>query len=407
MNILIVSQNITIGGAQRVIVYLAHYMKKLGHNVIVFSPHVDLEGLINVARDIEYISPNVPIMRKVNSRYEMLNKPLLLVKNLWKLRRELKRTIKEYKIDVINAHNPPSQWISSFLSVPVVWSCNEPIALWQSKKVDYFTLNNDPPDIFKRLLEQGYELFDYIIARWGVHRIVVLDHKNEGRVKRLYKRDAYICRPGADLSFFSEDINADIQKKFNLGRSFVLLQTGHFNPEKNQQCSIKALSIFQNQTGQSAKLMLVGDGPLRKELEDLAKGLNLHDSVIFAGRVDDSTLRNFYHACNCLLFPAVNQTWGLTTFEAIAAGKVPIVSDDCGASEVIAEQEIGFVANPNPEEFARMIEYVSRHPEECKEKVERGQRYIGRELTYRRYAQRMLQIFRKVLDSQKKNRDCP
>lgn len=402
MNVLLVSQNVALGGAQRVVINLAYYLKKFGHQVFIFSPHVDLKGVSKIAHKLNYISPNIPILKKVGPSYKMLDNPVKLAVNLYRLRQQLKKVVKQSNIDIISAHNPPSQWLASFLSVPVVWSCNEPIALWLSKKKEYFPLNIESPGFFKRCVEFFYEIVDYIIAHWGITKIVTLSQRTKSEVKALYHRDPEVCRVGVDFSFFAQGDGDSIRRQYNLEDTFVFLQTGHFNHEKNHKCSVEAFSFFKKRIRQKTKLLFIGDGPLRQEIETLANKFDLNKEVIFAGRVDEESLRDYYHACDCLLFPAFNQSWGLTPFEIMAAGKISIVSDDCGASEVIGIQRIGFVTPPTPKNFAEMMEYVFNHPQECHERTIRGKKHVQEHLSYENYSKKMMGVFESLLQREKK-----
>ncbi len=402
MNVLLVTQNVALGGAQRVVINLAYHLKKFGHQVFIFSPHVDLKGVSKIAHKLNYISPNIPILKKVGPSYKMLDNQVKLAVNLYRLRKELKKVVKQYNIDIISAHNPPSQWLASFLSVPVVWSCNEPIALWPSKKKEYFPLNIEPPGFFKRFIEYFYEIVDCFIAHRGITKIVTLSKRTKNEVKALYHREAEVCRVGADFLFFAKGDGDSIRRQHNLEDTFVFLQTGHFNYEKNHKCSIEAFSLLKNRIRSKTKLLFVGDGPLKKEIEILVSKLDLNKEVIFAGRVDEESLRHYYHACNCLLFPSFNQSWGLTPFEIMAAGKISIVSDDSGASEVIGGQRIGFVTSPTPKNFAEMMEYIYNHPQECQQRTIRGKKYVQEYLNYEHYSKKMIGIFEHILQKEKK-----
>ena len=205
-----------------------------------------------------------------------------------------------------------------------------------------------------------------------------------------------------DFSFFSEGSGDSIRRQYNLEDTFVFLQTGHFNYEKNHKCSVEAFSLLKKHIRHKTKLLFVGDGPLKKEIKTLVNKLDLNKEVIFAGRVDEESLRDYYHACDCLLFPSFNQSWGLTPFEIMAAGKISIVSDDCGASEVIGGQRIGFVTSHTPKNFAEMMEYVYNHPKECRERAIRGKKHVQDYLSYERYSKKMMGIFEHILQREKK-----
>ena len=71
MNILIISQNITLGGAQRVVVHLSDHLNRNGHNAWILTPHIDLENMSEIARRQNYLECPYPILEKVGYEYKM------------------------------------------------------------------------------------------------------------------------------------------------------------------------------------------------------------------------------------------------------------------------------------------------------------------------------------------------
>jgi glycosyltransferase involved in cell wall biosynthesis len=307
--------------------------------------------------------------------------------------------VKQYGIDLISAHNPPSNWIASFLKVPVVWSCNEPVSLCFSKwKPDYFPLSVKPPSLLSHMLEFVYEMVDHALCRWGIDEVVVLSRHTQKGVRNIYNRSARVCRVGVDFESFHRGNGQYLRQQYNCGNSFVLLQVGHFKPEKNHEVSIRTVHLLKDRIPE-LRLIFVGAGALLDSMKKLTEDLKLNDRVFFAGRVSDEQLPDYYDACDLVIFPAVRQSWGLVVFEALAAGKVSVASSDCGASEVLNDEGIGFVCEPTPEALADKImeTYIGRQL--LRGMSERGREYVQKELSYEAYGRRMLQFFQEVLDS--------
>ena len=398
MNVLIISQNIVLGGAQRVLVHLSDYLNRNGHNSWILTPHLDLEHMPEVARRQRYIECPFPILRKVGYEYKMRSNIGALAYNILRMRRFVKDIVRKYEIDLISAHNPPSNWIASFSKVPVVWSCNEPVSLCSSRrKPDYFPLSIAPPTFLDRFMEAIYEMIDFSVCHWGIDHFVVLSRYTQNAVKNIYNREAKICRVGADFDSLQKGKGQSVRKRYNLENSFLLLQVGHFKPEKNQEISVRAINLLIDKIP-GIRLVFVGEGALADEIKRLAERLGVKENVVFAGRVSDEQLPDYYDACDFALFPAERQSWGLVVLEALAAGKLSVVSSDCGVSEVLIEKNIGFICDPTPEALAQRLLEVYHARQSLDGMVERGQRYTREELSYEAYGNRMMRLFQDILD---------
>lgn len=91
------------------------------------------------------------------------------------------------------------------------------------------------------------------------------------------------------------------------------------------------------------RLTFIGDGNLRVLLAVLAKRSGLCEQVQFSGLVNPSELPAFLADQDVLILPSVQDTWGLVVNEAMAAGNFIIVSDGCGCSEDLVDENTGAV----------------------------------------------------------------
>jgi glycosyltransferase involved in cell wall biosynthesis len=93
-----------------------------------------------------------------------------------------------------------------------------------------------------------------------------------------------------------------------------------------------------------AYLVYAGDGPLRPELEALARRLDVAERVRFLGFVNQSRLPGVYSASDLLVVPSEYEPFGVVVNEAMLCGCAVVVSDRVGAgADLVRTGENGFV----------------------------------------------------------------
>jgi hypothetical protein len=172
---------------------------------------------------------------------------------------------------------------------------------------------------------------------------------------------------------------AKIRVRFGYSNDdFILLWLGIFMPHRRLEDGIEALGHLTSR-GVSVKLLLAGSDRTHPayltSLKALAQNLGLMDRVIFAGKVEEEEIHDFYSACDAFLFPNDQQTWGLAVLEAMACGCPVLVSRGSGVHEVLTDQENAILFSPrDPEELADKIEMLVGQPEMRHEIAQKGMR---------------------------------
>jgi glycosyltransferase involved in cell wall biosynthesis len=90
-------------------------------------------------------------------------------------------------------------------------------------------------------------------------------------------------------------------------------------------------------------LVIVGDGPLFKKLNNKVEEENIRD-VIFTGARDD--VENIIPSCDVLVLPSFSESFGLVLIEALACGK-PVIGSNVGGITEIINKNVGLLVNPN------------------------------------------------------------
>ncbi len=146
---------------------------------------------------------------------------------------------------------------------------------------------------------------------------------------------------------------------------------------KNVQIILKALKKVRKKIPQ-VSLLIIGDGPYRKTLENLVDNLELRNNVIFKGTVIDKEEKNKMIAnSQALLLPSYYESFGLVILEAFSQKKPAIVSDLKPLSQIVEHNKTGLVVPAhNEKEWAKTLEYVLRNPEEIAKMGERGRKVL-------------------------------
>ena len=114
-----------------------------------------------------------------------------------------------------------------------------------------------------------------------------------------------------------------------------------FRPEKNHDQAVHALAALRAR-GMPAKLLCVGDGPTRPDIEALATELGVKDHITFAGEQRD--VSPFVAAFDVGLLPSLRvETFSLAALESLASGVPMVMSNIGGASEIVEDGRNGFL----------------------------------------------------------------
>lgn len=123
---------------------------------------------------------------------------------------------------------------------------------------------------------------------------------------------------------YNEDVRQTYVHELGLEDKLVYAHVGRFHPSKNHSFLLRAFKrIYENQS--NAVLLLVGDGDLRKDIEQQIDELGIRESVMLLGNRHD--IPKVLQAADFFLFPSLWEGLGIVAVEAQAAGLGCICSD--------------------------------------------------------------------------------
>jgi len=126
--------------------------------------------------------------------------------------------------------------------------------------------------------------------------------------------------------------------------AFVIGKIARLAPLKGHEDLFTAFQKLLPQFAR-ARLLLVGDGRLRTQLEDHARTLGLADKVVFTGLVPPGAVPRYVGIMDCLAHLSAREALSRALPQALAAGKPVVAYDFDGADEVCLEGETGFLVH--------------------------------------------------------------
>jgi glycosyltransferase involved in cell wall biosynthesis len=215
---------------------------------------------------------------------------------------------------------------------------------------------------------------NFVFTAAEKHAAKVTDHFfcSAGAMTKLYLA-AGIGRPemftrifsGFDLEPFLNATN-DLALRQQLGLDeshFVIGKIGRIFKLKGHADLVAAFARILPQVPH-ARLLFVGDGSLRGEIENLIRACRLGDKVVFTGLVPPGEVARYVGLMDCLAHLSYREALSRALPQALAAGKPVVAYDFDGADEVCLENQTGFVVRTgDPEAAAEKIRLLAHDPE--------------------------------------------
>ncbi len=148
-----------------------------------------------------------------------------------------------------------------------------------------------------------------------------------------------ICWNSVDINKFSPKENDSFKQENKLLDKPIVLFVGNLIKRKNVESLLEAKKIANS----DYYLVIVGDGPLFKKLNEKVEDENIRD-VIFLGSRND--VEKIIPSCDVLVLPSFSESFGLVLIEALACGK-PVIGSNVGGITEIINDDVGLLVNPN------------------------------------------------------------
>jgi len=328
MNILYILPRITIshGGFQK-----HFYMEKKGHKIFILGPK-----LMDNEPDFKKIKHLNIFYHKIIFEIKKYHFPLSFPIH------EINKIVKNYHIDIIHSvmltsnSTLTSSFYSKIQNIPFIFSLQGGLPI---------ATGNDFSDLLVNLYTHSLGKIIMSIS----DKVIVLSNvlKNKAISLGIPENKIEICPPGIDINRFNPD---NFHKNINNRSPFCVGFVGRFVPLKGILDLLKACNIVAKEY--SIHLLLVGDGPLRKNIQNIANSMGI--PVTITGWVNNPEL--YYSFMDVFVLPSYSEGFPRTCLEAMAMEKSLIVTDVGSVKEIIKDGKNGYIiARSKPEDIANKI----------------------------------------------------
>ena len=315
-----------INGVATSISMLEKELRALGHNVYIFTT-TDPKAKKSEGNIIRL--PSMPFVFMPQARVTLAYPPSVLNK------------IRKYKLDIVHTHTEFAlgffgKAVSTALKIPLIHTYH---TLWE-EYVHYIARGY-------LIKPAGARKFSKFFCECAKVVVTPTEKSRDLLVSYGVSRSIKIIPTGIDFEPFLRGPNSETEIKTlkrSLGiaeDSYVITFIGRVAKEKNIDIILHTMPEIIKSLP-NAILLIVGDGPVRENLEKLVKELNIDKNVIFAGFRPWSTIGKYYHIADIFTSASETETQGLTYIEAMAAGTPVVAKFDASIEGIIKHKETGY-----------------------------------------------------------------
>jgi len=178
------------------------------------------------------------------------------------------------------------------------------------------------------------------------------------------KKPITVVPTGIDLTRFKEpspkEMILEIREQARVKDSdTAIVFVGRIAQEKSIDLVIDAFALLKKQNISDIKLVIVGDGPSKVELEKQAESLGVSETVIFLGKKPSDQIHHYYHAFDAFVSASTTETQGLTFIEALASGLPVYARRDEVLFDLVIPAQTGSYFDTPKELAEALIDYHS------------------------------------------------
>lgn len=164
------------------------------------------------------------------------------------------------------------------------------------------------------------------------------------------KREVLMIPNFIDFNRFNKKPKEHFKKAIAPNNEKILVHTSNFRKVKRVDDVIRLFHIVQHEI--PSKLLLIGDGPERSNIEKTCRELKVCDKVTFLGKQE--AIEEILSVCDLFILPSERESFGLSALEAMAC-EVPVISTNAGGlAEVNIHGKTGYTSEiGNYEEMAQ------------------------------------------------------
>jgi glycosyltransferase involved in cell wall biosynthesis len=170
-----------------------------------------------------------------------------------------------------------------------------------------------------------------------------------------------------------------------------ILFVGRFRQQKNLPFLFGQVAQLPSNT---FELHLVGDGPEKQRLQELARKLNIASAISWHGWIPPAALPQMYQSADCLVNPSLYEGMSNVVLEAMACGLPVIASRVPGNDELVREGETGFLFDlQEPDSLMNAFKQLMNDRDLCARLGVNARNRVTKNFSWSKVAQAYLALF--------------
>lgn len=190
------------------------------------------------------------------------------------------------------------------------------------------------------------------LQKWSfknADRVHVISQRLAQESKRLGAKDIAVIPNGIDSRLFKPMDKGKLRRKYGLSpKEKIVITVARLNPIKGVDCLIRATGLLIENIS-ALRLIVIGDGKQRMELERLIGQLNLNNKVQLLGFVPHEQILEYLNMADVFVLPSRHEGLGIALIEAMACGIPVIGSNVDGIVDIIEHEKNGILFPVNDE----------------------------------------------------------
>lgn len=372
------------GGGERIFYQWATELVKRGHDVYVITQNI--EGLQS-----QEIVDGIRVFR-VGAAMKKSKTPL--TSNMQNLSYMIKaffmglHILREQKIDLIHSNTYVPVFVAQFCSIlshiPHIVTIH-----------DVYYLNKN---FWKNWSGQGQSQLSYSRIGSFIEKIILKTNCTIFHtVSEESKQDMELAGTSKKIIMIPNGINTNLYEKTLIEKNQAVF-IGRLVFYKNVETIIRSFQYVIKKIP-DAKLMIIGEGPVKQNLQDIVTKLGLDQNIEFTGVVSDEEKVKILCESRVLLNPSLIEGFGMVILEAFACKKPVIISDIKPLSDLVLNSNDGYTINAkNTSEWSEKIIEILSNKELAQKMGLNGYQKITHKYSMEKIIEELTKLYRSVIN---------
>ena len=350
------------GGAEKVVATLSNYWVKNGKEIDI----------------IILVGENYPIFYKLDPRIKIHKLDLYgdsknifeAIKRSYQIIKKLINIYKAINPNVIIAHGNREITLATISSV-----------FTKFKLVGY--IHNDQSKFYKdkSMIWRTLEKIIYPLT----NKLIIMDNIIKNNLPFFSQKKSIVVNNPLDSDYYSNE---------KLSKTKDIIHVGSFIKRKNQACLIKAFSIIEKKHNGS-KLILIGEGPEKKNCKQLTQDLGIDQKVSFIGNTKN--IKDYLKKSSLFVMPSYSEGMSIAILESLAVG-LPLIATNFSPfhKKITLNGKNGYLVNVNDEfDMAEKIDLILKD-DELRYNMSEVSKEISKQYSVEKISKKWDEIFRKL-----------